>query len=368
MTVPLKNPPITVVRYPATQQNNLQAWNAADELIIKFSQELFDKTSQISIFHDRFGYLNCHLADYKIQNVIVFHSQMLALTENINRNKLNAENITNFFPLDRLKKESDLVIMKMPKSVDLLEVYLQQLIPSLKAESKVIIGFMTRHFSTKAWQVVSEYFDESIQTKATKKARLMILSRPKSFAKKELIHQIKLDKNLVLKQYYGVFSAQKIDYATQFLMENLIVKDNENKIMDLGCGNGIIALFVHQQNPQAELHLTDDHYLAIESAKLNLGTSSKTASYYFTSDLNIFEENSFDLVVSNPPFHFEFENNIEISLQLFKQTFHVLKNGGRFFMVSNKHLNYSTHLQRIFPKVNLVAENNKFWIFEALKY
>lgn len=364
MTSNSKNTPIKIERYPSTHQNNLQAWNAADELLIQYSQELLHKNSQLSIYHDRFGYLNAHLAQYQIQNVLVFHSQKQALYQNLTNNEINPENITNVSPLDQLNNRTDLAIMKMPKSVDLLEMYLQQLIPSLNTDAKVIIGFMTRHFSSKAWQLVAEYFEECTQTKALKKARLMILSKPKSFVKKELFHRISFKENIILKQYYGIFSAQKIDFATQFLLEHLTVKETDNKILDLGCGNGIIALIAQQQNPKAELHLIDDHFLAIESAKLNF-SSSPTTTFHFTSDLNHFEENSFDLVVSNPPFHFEYENNIEISLNLFQQVKRILKASASFILVANRHLNYQTHLVKIFKQVEIVAQNDKFVIYRA---
>ena len=44
---------------------------------------------------------------------------------------------------------------------------------------------------------------------------------------------------------------------------------------------------------------------------------------------------------------FEFENNIEVSIELFKEVYRCLKMGGRFVLVANKHLNYKTHLQKV---------------------
>ncbi|MGB1284834.1 MAG: methyltransferase, partial [Polaribacter sp.] len=71
--------------------------------------------------------------------------------------------------------------------------------------------------------------------------------------------------------------------------------------------------------------------------------------------------------VSNPPFHFEHENNIEVALNLFSEVQNCLKLGGRFVLVANKHLNYKTHLDKLFCKTEVLAENKKFVIYECLK-
>ncbi|MBT3407630.1 methyltransferase, partial [Candidatus Woesearchaeota archaeon] len=69
-------------------------------------------------------------------------------------------------------------------------------------------------------------------------------------------------------------------------------------------------------NLKSLVKLIDDFYLAIESAKLNL--KGEDVYFHYNDTLKEIEENSIDLVVSNPPFHFEYETNIEISLNLFK--------------------------------------------------
>ncbi|WP_417238930.1 methyltransferase, partial [Bizionia sp.] len=79
------------------------------------------------------------------------------------------------------------------------------------------------------------------------------------------------------------------------------------------------------------------------------------------------KENSFDLVVSNPPFHFEHENNIEVALKLFTGVENCLKNGERFLLVANSHLNYSTHLTKLFTSVSVLKQNKKFQIIECIK-
>jgi len=334
--------------------------------MIDYLQPLLIEKRSICIYHDRFGYLSTHLQTHQPYTIITFKSQESAILENFNNNKL--ENSALFFknPIERIDTQIDIGIIKIPKSIDLFELYLNQLISSLMEDSIVIAGFMTRYFSRQALEIAQKYFEEVEQTKAQKKARLMILKSPKKVKQQELVHEILLENNQTLKQYYGVFSASKIDIATQFLMQHLNIDSSQKRILDLGCGNGVLAHRACQLNPSSEIYLTDDNLLAIESAKLNLGSSAKF-HYYFTNHLKDFDDQFFDLIISNPPFHFEYENNIEITLSLFKEVERVLKPSAEFVLVANKHLNYKTHLERIFSKVDIISENNRFIIYQVFK-
>ena len=355
-----------IERYPKTNNRSLQAWNAADELLIQYFEDSNIENPICAVYHDQFGYLSCHLSKIKPQVIINLNSQHKAIEKNLNQLKLEFSSNQFKTPLQDLENKPNFVVMKMPKSLDLFELYLSQVYKHLAEGGIIAIGFMTRNFTKQSLSIAEKYFEELEQTKAKKKARLLILRKPKAFQEKELIRAVKLNEKVSLKQYYGVFSANHIDYATQFLIEHIDIKEDEDKLLDVGCGNGVLAYQARKLSPSIELHLSDDSYLAIESAKLNLADSSST-HYHFKDDLSFFESEFFPLVISNPPFHFEYENNIEITLNLFQEIHRILKSGGRFLMVANRHLNYATHLNKIFSKVIVKAENDRFVIYECLK-
>lgn len=358
------NENLIIKRYPTTQDKSLQAWNAADELILGYVKEHNEQLNHLVIYHDKFGYLTCYLNQFQPVIVINYKSQQKSIERNIIQNGLVLDNLELISPLDQFAKKTYKVLIKIPKSVDLFELYLRQLIPFLNEKSEVICGFMTRYFSQHALKIAQNYFEEVQQSKAKKKARLMILKRPKKLKDKNLIKELKLNEKTTLKQYSGVFSAAKIDIATQFLMDHLQIRSQHHQILDLGCGNGILAHRAYELNPSANIHLTDDNFLAIASAKLNLPSSFH---YYFTNNLEVFNDGDFDLVISNPPFHFEYENNIEITLDLFKEVFRVLKVKGEFQLVANLHLNYKVHLVKYFSEVEILAQNNKFIVYRCIK-
>lgn len=77
------------------------------------------------------------------------------------------------------------------------------------------------------------------------------------------------------------------------------------RILDVGCGTGLIALMVAQRFPEAEITGIDISREAVEEATLNFRDSPWADRLNAVeADFNIYDpsEGRFDLIVSNPPF------------------------------------------------------------------
>nr|WP_321451429.1 methyltransferase [uncultured Carboxylicivirga sp.] len=354
------NSSFKIDRYPATSLSSLKPWNAADEYIVSYIEE-HKLQSPTVIVNDRFGFQPLALQNLNPTIIIDYKSQEKAILKNVATNNIDTNNFTFSNILSTDNADFNLGIVKVPKSMELFSLYLHQLSQIINDEGTVLCGFMTKYFTPSMLEVANKYFGKVEQSLAWKKSRLLILSDAIKKQDESLTETIPLPDGKNLTQYKGVFSSKKIDVGTRFLLEHLIIEENENTILDLACGNGIIAHQLSEQKTDAEFHLIDDFYLAVESAKLNL----PKASCHFNNELNDFQEGLFDLIVTNPPFHFGHETNIEVSLDLFKQTCQCLKSTGRFVIVANKHLNYSTHLRKMYRNVVIAAENAKFQIIEC---
>lgn len=351
-----------ITRFPKTQDHSLQAWSAADEFIIKYLDEKNIKPASAVIYNDRFGFLTCLLNHHAPYSVITWKSQEKACLRNALNNKIDIDKTRFLSPLRPIPSPVALGLVKIPKSLDLFRLYLYHLSKHLQDDGIVICGFMTRHFSPQMVDIAGEFFESVEQSLAWKKSRLLILQKKKDVGDINIINSIEFN-GTAFQQYFGVFSANNIDYASQFLIEHLDVKEDEKCILDMASGNGVLAQAVQQQSPDCELHLLDDSFLAIESSKLNV--KGDNVFFHLNDNLNNFSDDKFDLIVCNPPFHFEHENTIDIALSLFKGAKRCLKSGGRLLIVANQHLNYKTHLQKIFSSTGIKAENDKFVIYEC---
>lgn len=350
-------------RFPATKNKSLQAWSAIDELLLQESQSL--NLDSVCIINDAFGALTCALSTTKPIVLVDRKSQLKAISQNLKLNKLEKDGIvfSNLLKVPHRKITS--VFLRIPKSLVLFQLYLHQIYPSLTDKSTVLCGFMTRNFTPGLLDIAGQYFNVVEQTKAYKKARLLKLSSPKpqppSF---QLFSEVPNDLHISLKQYAGVFSSGKVDNATRLLLQSLPDFSAEHEVLDLACGNGVIGAFVRKNQPACTIDCLDDSFLALASAKLNLPKS--VGDCYWSNSIQSIKDKQYNYILCNPPFHFEHENTIEIALQLFKETKSYLKEEGSFYVVSNKHLNYTTHLSKLYSLVTQVAETPKFEVLKCL--
>jgi len=355
----------SIKRYPTTDNNSLKPWNAGEEYALNYisDKDLLGKT--LTITNDKFGFLSLALHSNSPKIIIDYKSQEKAIRENFRRNNIKAVEENFISPLESIEGGVDYGFIKIPKSTDLFRLYLNQIHRSLNDGGEVICSFMTKNFNKTILKIAEEFFENVEQSLAWKKSRLLILKGKKEVKGQSLINTLVYNENKSFKQYLGVFSAKRIDYASQYFINYISVLPTDNKVLDLASGNGILAYIVSTKCENCEVHLMDDSVLAIESSKLNV--EGDNVHFHCDDTLDNFEKNSFDLVVSNPPFHFEYENNIEVSIGLFKGVNSILKPNGRFQLVANIHLNYKTHLDKIFKKVEELARNEKFVVYECVK-
>src|SRR5258708_19155725 len=127
------------------------------------------------------------------------------------------------------------------------------------------------------------------------------------------------------------------------------------RIIDVGTGSGCIALALAKELPHAKIHATDISAPALEVARANAARHQLESRIQFReADLLAgFEKNSFDFIVSNPPYVGESEEDqvqlevrkfeprsavfaghtgVEVIAQLIPQAYAALKPGGWLVM------------------------------------
>lgn len=93
----------------------------------------------------------------------------------------------------------------------------------------------------------------------------------------------------------------------------------KSRIVDVGTGSGCIALALAKELPQAEIHATDISPAALEIARANATRHQldRRIQFHQTDLLQGFATATFDLVVSNPPYVGESEED-QVQLEVRK--------------------------------------------------
>ncbi len=96
-------------------------------------------------------------------------------------------------------------------------------------------------------------------------------------------------------------------------------RTTNDRIIDVGTGSGCIAIALAKELPTAEIHATDISPDALEIAEANAARNQMQTRIHFhdTDLLRGVEENSFDFVISNPPYVGESEED-QVQLEVRK--------------------------------------------------
>jgi len=365
----------TLNRYPIRQNDQLRAWDAADEYILTYLQEqaLLSDSSKILILNDAFGGLSISLAPYKpcsISDSFVSHQ---AIIENAKINKIDPENITlqnNFQPLSDVV---DLVIIKIPKNLAMLEDELYKIRDVCNEKTIILAAAMSKHIHNSTLKLFERILGTTTTSLARKKARLAIckLNSELDPGKSPYPSQYKLDRTgETYLNHANVFSREKLDLGSRFMLEYIPQSTSYSHILDLACGNGVLGISAAQLNPMAKISFVDESFMAIESAKTNakrLLTDDSRCDFKVTDCLQGIENNSIDLILNNPPFHQNHVVGDFIAWQMFNEAKQKLKTGGELFIVGNRHLGYHVKLKKLFGRCEMIASNKKFVVLKAVK-
>ncbi|RLE82795.1 MAG: 16S rRNA methyltransferase [Thermoprotei archaeon] len=106
---------------------------------------------------------------------------------------------------------------------------------------------------------------------------------------------------VIIESASGVFSARRLDKGTEVLLNYMIVKDGW-RMLDLGCGYGIIGIVAAKLAPRGYVILTDINKRAVMLAKRNLALNRVHNAEVRWGDLyEPVRNETFDTIITNPP-------------------------------------------------------------------
>jgi 16S rRNA (guanine1207-N2)-methyltransferase len=105
---------------------------------------------------------------------------------------------------------------------------------------------------------------------------------------------------------------------------------------------------------------------AIAAAKKNVLDSR---AQFHWADLRVISAlpQGLDFVVCNPPFHDGGIEDQSLGQAFLRKSAELLRAGGVFWVVANRHLPYEASLKSAFSQVSLRAETSGFKVYEAIR-
>ncbi|ARU89858.1 class I SAM-dependent methyltransferase [Pseudomonas sp. M30-35] len=368
---------LELIRQPEQSHETLQAFDAADEYLLnQFAEQGITAGLRVLILNDNFGALACALAAVEQTPMEIIsssdsHLGHMALQINLRRNQLAADAV-NFVPAEQtVQGPFDRVLIRIPKTLALLEEQLIRLHGQLAPGAQVVAAGMVKHLPRAAGDLLEKYIGPVQASLAVKKARLLIASpeqKPQPVSPYPSRYTLEKPR-LSLINHANVFCREGLDIGTRAFLPHLPKHQVPMRVADVGCGNGVLAICYALNSPEAQLTLVDESYMAVQSARDNwrAALGERPADIRAGDGLAEQAADSLDLVLCNPPFHQQQVVGDFLAWRMFQQAHSALVTGGELWIVGNRHLGYHQKLKRLFRGVEQVASNPKFVILKAIK-
>ena len=364
---------LDLIRQPEQQNEPLQAFDAADEYLLNhLAEQQPTADTRVLVLNDSFGALAASLVG-RVQ----VHSSgdsflgALALEKNLVRNGRPFDAVTVVPASEPLTGPFDRVLIRVPKTLALLEEQLIRLQGHLAPGAQVVAAAMVKHLPRAAGDLLERYIGPVQASLAVKKARLLIATpEAKTPAVSPYPTRYKLDEPAIeLLNHANVFCREGLDIGTRAFLPHLPKNLGKARVADLGCGNGVLAIASALHNPDAHYTLVDESFMAVQSALENWRATLGEREVIVRAGDGLAgqEPQSLDVVLCNPPFHQQQVVGDFLAWRMFQQAREALVVGGALYIVGNRHLGYHSKLARLFRGVEQVAATPKFVILKARK-
>jgi len=151
--------------------------------------------------------------------------------------------------------------------------------------------------------------------------------------------------------YPGLFAADRLDEGTSLMLSVLPNLRAVARVLDYGCGSGVIAGTMQARLPGAQIDLVDADSVALLAASENV----KGATAILGTSLKATGTTRYDAILSNPPLHAGVAEDHSALERLMAQAPKHLRPGGILQMVVQRRLPLGQSLEPLFSEHSIVA-------------
>ena len=172
------------------------------------------------------------------------------------------------------------------------------------------------------------------------------------------------DREKLLKAYSrpGVFAHRRVDPGARQML-NVMEVEAGQRVLDLGCGSGVLSLAASSRAAGVLVHSVDSNARAVACTARGAALNGlENISTELNADGNFAGQGSYDLALANPPYF----ANFRIARHFVLSAHRALKPGARLLVVTKFPAWYAEHLPNWYRDVQLI-ESKQYFIASGIK-
>nr|WP_143025944.1 methyltransferase [Leucobacter chromiiresistens] len=373
-----------LTRDPDFDAEELQAHDTADQLILRSAvEDLAERPpaepvhgADIAVIGDRHGALTLGAATLFGARGIRTHQDALlgerALDQNAARLQLTAR--YTHHPLDAgLLAGARVVLLQLPRGLEALAEVSEAIARWAAPEVRVFAGGRVKHMTRAMNEVLGRDFANVTAGLGWRKSRVLRAESPRDRADEPARFPKwgdDPDLDFSIAAFGATFGGPVLDHGSRLLLSTLSdVRRDPAAVVDLGCGNGVLAVSAARRFPGAQVLATDQSAAAVAATALTAeaaGVADRIAVHRADA-LEAVPDGWADLILLNPPFHSGAAVHAGVGHRLIRACRRALAPGGELRLVFNSHLRYRPLVEREVGPVRQLARTSAFTVLAATR-
>lgn len=370
-------------REPDLDAPELRAHDATDRLLLETARPHLlsgaaGARGALVTIGDRHGALTLGAAGaFGARGVRVFQDPLLgerALDANAER--LGLADAYEHRPLDAsLLEGAELVLLQLPRSLAELDEIAQAVARWAPSGVTLLAGGRDKHMTRAMNDVLGRSFSDVAAGLGRGKSRVLTARSPRSA---EELGEPRFpvwgedpDLPFAVAAFGATFGGATLDHGSRLLLRGLAEEGwpEADRVVDLGCGNGVLAVSAALARPGARIVASDQSAAAVAAAALTAEAAGAAARVEVrrADATEAVPDGWADLILLNPPFHSGAAVHAGVAHRLIRSCARALRPGGELRVVFNSHLRYRPLVERAIGRARQVSRDRVYTVLSAAR-
>lgn len=371
-------------RDPDLDAPELLAYDATDLLLLETAaSQLRDLApEQLVVIGDRHGALTLGAAARFDATGIRTHQDGVLGERALQRNgeALNLSGTFTSHELDEgLLRDARVVLLQLPRGLEALDEIATAIARFAAPDVVVFAGGRDKHMSRSMNEVLARSFARVTAGRGWRKSRILTANAPLPVGPDSYPHWgSDPDIPFRLAAHGATFGGPTLDHGSRLLLAGLgngagsapgRAPLDPTHIVDLGCGNGVLAVSAALRWPGAEILATDQSHAAVTATRATVadaGVADRVALHRADGAESVPDAWA-DLILLNPPFHSGATVHAGVAHRLIRSCARALAPDGELRLVFNSHLGYRPLVEQVIGPVRQIARDRTYTVLAATR-